>query len=232
MPAAAWGYFAGEHRGQRPRRVEGRRPHAGVAALHVPAPAQGDRSSASPTSSGPSNRATRLRRVPRGDDGRRAPASASRSCSPPTGTRSTCSLHGLSVEMTEALAELWHRRIREEWGFADEDGPSLAGPVPPAVPRVALLVGLPGVPRPRRPGEGRRAARDRPHRRDAHRGVPPRARADRRRRSSSPTPRPSTSSSSDAYLIRRHTMSVATSGSRNTPGSCWSTWPMRPRYTP
>ncbi len=36
-------------------------------------------------------------------------------------------LHGLSVEMTEALAEYWHRRIREEWGFADEDGPSLAG---------------------------------------------------------------------------------------------------------
>ena len=36
-------------------------------------------------------------------------------------------LHGLSVEMTEALAELWHRRIREEWGYAGEDGPSLAG---------------------------------------------------------------------------------------------------------
>jgi 5-methyltetrahydrofolate--homocysteine methyltransferase len=36
-------------------------------------------------------------------------------------------LHGLGVEMTEALAELWHRRIREEWGFAGEDGPSLAG---------------------------------------------------------------------------------------------------------
>jgi 5-methyltetrahydrofolate--homocysteine methyltransferase len=36
-------------------------------------------------------------------------------------------LHGLGVEMAEALAELWHRRIREEWGFADEDGPSLAG---------------------------------------------------------------------------------------------------------
>jgi 5-methyltetrahydrofolate--homocysteine methyltransferase len=36
-------------------------------------------------------------------------------------------LHGLGVEMTEALAELWHRRIREEWGYADEDGPSLAG---------------------------------------------------------------------------------------------------------
>jgi 5-methyltetrahydrofolate--homocysteine methyltransferase len=36
-------------------------------------------------------------------------------------------LHGIGVEMAEALAELWHRRIREEWGFADEDGPSLAG---------------------------------------------------------------------------------------------------------
>ena len=36
-------------------------------------------------------------------------------------------VHGLGVEMAEALAELWHRRIREEWGFAAEDGPSLAG---------------------------------------------------------------------------------------------------------
>ncbi len=36
-------------------------------------------------------------------------------------------LHGLGVEMAEALAEYWHHRIRQEWGFADEDGPSLAG---------------------------------------------------------------------------------------------------------
>ncbi len=36
-------------------------------------------------------------------------------------------LHGLSVEMAEALAEYWHRRIREEWGFAGEDGPTLNG---------------------------------------------------------------------------------------------------------
>ncbi|HEV2767949.1 MAG TPA: methionine synthase [Acidimicrobiales bacterium] len=36
-------------------------------------------------------------------------------------------LHGLGVEMAEALAEYWHRRIREEWGFADEDGPTLKG---------------------------------------------------------------------------------------------------------
>jgi len=36
-------------------------------------------------------------------------------------------LHGLSVEMAEATAEYWHRRIREELGFADEDGPNLTG---------------------------------------------------------------------------------------------------------
>jgi 5-methyltetrahydrofolate--homocysteine methyltransferase len=36
-------------------------------------------------------------------------------------------LHGLGVEMAEALAEYWHHRIRTEWGFVDEDGPSLSG---------------------------------------------------------------------------------------------------------
>jgi len=36
-------------------------------------------------------------------------------------------LHGLGVEMAEALAEYWHRRIREEWGFAADDGPTLIG---------------------------------------------------------------------------------------------------------
>jgi 5-methyltetrahydrofolate--homocysteine methyltransferase len=36
-------------------------------------------------------------------------------------------LHGLGVEMAEALAEYWHHRIRTEWGFVDQDGPSLAG---------------------------------------------------------------------------------------------------------
>jgi 5-methyltetrahydrofolate--homocysteine methyltransferase len=36
-------------------------------------------------------------------------------------------LHGLGVEMAEALAEYWHRRIREEWGFVGEDGPTVSG---------------------------------------------------------------------------------------------------------
>ena len=36
-------------------------------------------------------------------------------------------LHGIGVEMAEALAEYWHHRIRTEWGFVNEDGPSLSG---------------------------------------------------------------------------------------------------------
>jgi 5-methyltetrahydrofolate--homocysteine methyltransferase len=32
--------------------------------------------------------------------------------------------HGFGVEMAEALAELWHRRIREELGIAGDDGPT------------------------------------------------------------------------------------------------------------
>jgi 5-methyltetrahydrofolate--homocysteine methyltransferase len=33
--------------------------------------------------------------------------------------------HGFGVEMAEALAELWHRRIREELGIAGDDGPDV-----------------------------------------------------------------------------------------------------------
>jgi 5-methyltetrahydrofolate--homocysteine methyltransferase len=46
-------------------------------------------------------------------------------------------LHGLGVEMAEALAEYWHRRIRQEWGFADEDPAGSEG-----VPTPAGLTGL------------------------------------------------------------------------------------------
>lgn len=34
-------------------------------------------------------------------------------------------LFALGMSLCDALAEYWHRRIRIEWGFADEDGPSL-----------------------------------------------------------------------------------------------------------
>lgn len=36
-------------------------------------------------------------------------------------------LHGLTVQLTEALAELWHARIRDELGLGGEDAPDLAG---------------------------------------------------------------------------------------------------------
>jgi 5-methyltetrahydrofolate--homocysteine methyltransferase len=34
-------------------------------------------------------------------------------------------LHGLSVQLTEALAEMWHARIRAELGFGAEDASDL-----------------------------------------------------------------------------------------------------------
>ncbi len=36
-------------------------------------------------------------------------------------------LHGLSVQLTEALAEYWHKRVREELRLGDEDAPELQG---------------------------------------------------------------------------------------------------------
>ena len=36
-------------------------------------------------------------------------------------------LHGLSVEMAEALAEMWHKRIREELGIAGDDASTVKG---------------------------------------------------------------------------------------------------------
>jgi 5-methyltetrahydrofolate--homocysteine methyltransferase len=34
-------------------------------------------------------------------------------------------LHGLSVQLTEALAEMWHGRVRDELGFGPDDSPEL-----------------------------------------------------------------------------------------------------------
>ena len=36
-------------------------------------------------------------------------------------------LHGLSVQLTEALAEYWHARVRDELGIASADSPTLPG---------------------------------------------------------------------------------------------------------
>jgi 5-methyltetrahydrofolate--homocysteine methyltransferase len=36
-------------------------------------------------------------------------------------------LHGLSVQLTEALAEYWHHRVRDELGFSAEDPEQVEG---------------------------------------------------------------------------------------------------------
>ena len=41
--------------------------------------------------------------------------------------RNYLELHGLSVQLTEALAEFWHTRIREELGFSAEDPKDIEG---------------------------------------------------------------------------------------------------------
>ena len=73
-------------------------------------------------------------------------------------------VHGLGVQLTEALAEYWHRRIREELTFptgapvAAEDPADVRGLLQPGLPRRPLLARLRRLPEPRRPGEDRRPA--------------------------------------------------------------------------
>ena len=89
-------------------------------------------------------------------------------------------LHGLSVQLAEALAEYWHARVRSELGFAGEDPPT-SRTCSRQVPRRPLLARLRRLPRPGGPGEDRRAARARADRRPALRGVPAPPRAVHRR---------------------------------------------------
>ena len=55
-------------------------------------------------------------------------------------------LHGLSVQLTEALAEMWHARIRADFGFARDDGPYGGDDPRPGLPRLAVLLRLSGLP--------------------------------------------------------------------------------------
>ncbi|MBU7599860.1 hypothetical protein JGS22_020070 [Streptomyces sp. P38-E01] len=38
-------------------------------------------------------------------------------------------LHGLSVQLAEALAEYWHARVRSELGYAGDETPLGAPPI-------------------------------------------------------------------------------------------------------
>ena len=64
---------------------------------------------------------TDVRRLPARDDGPADRRGRPASCSPRDAYRDYLELHGLSVQLTEALAEYWHTRMRAELGFGDED---------------------------------------------------------------------------------------------------------------
>ncbi len=90
-------------------------------------------------------------------------------------------LHGLSVQLAEALAEYWHFRVRQELGIVRDDPPDLDGLLKVAVPRRPLLARLRRLPEPRGPGEDHAAAEAGAHRSGAVGGVAAASRAVDRR---------------------------------------------------
>jgi 5-methyltetrahydrofolate--homocysteine methyltransferase len=55
-------------------------------------------------------------------------------------------LHGLSVQLTEALAEYWHARVRAELGIADKDAPELSGILKQDYQGERFSIGYPACP--------------------------------------------------------------------------------------
>ena len=126
VPQVAWGHFAGQRRRRRPGHLDRREPHHRADALRVPPPDR--RPLAVHRRLLPDGRVGRqgLRQLQVVTMGSRVSEEAARLFAADQ-YQNYLYLHGLGVEMAEALAEYWHRRIREELGFADEDGPTLTG---------------------------------------------------------------------------------------------------------
>ena len=133
-------------------------------------------------------------------------------------------LHGLSVQLAEALAEYWHARVRSELGYRRRGPRRRDGHVRPEVPWRPLLPRLRRLPRPGGPGQDRRAARAR-----AHRGrTSPRSSnstpSSPPTRSSSTIPRRSTSTRGNAWGDNPHNVvdwSVLSAG-RSLPQLGWA----------
>ena len=169
----------GQQRGRRPRHLEGRGPHVGVAALLLSPPEQGAVAEHRRLRATRGVRRGRLRRLPHRHHG-------------PTGERR----HGPTLRRGQVPGVPSRARARRRDGRGA--GRVLAPPhprgvglrrrgraqpgraLPPAVPGRALLVGLPRLPRSRGQREGGRAPRRRAHRHRGQRGdrVPVPARAD------------------------------------------------------
>ena len=166
VPQVVYGYFAGQRRRRRPRHLDRRDPHHRAAAVltspasskapflciadffrpvDVAARSTTPRSTSSPWAQRCRERTAELFAADKYQD--------------------YLLLHGLGVEMAEALAEYWHHRIREEWGFADEDGPTLAGLFRQQYRGGRYSWGYPACPDLEDNAQRGRAARRRPHRR-------------------------------------------------------------------
>ncbi len=184
--AVVYGYFPCG-RGRRPRRARhGDERRAGAPPVHLPAAAPGPapvpgrllpaaRLAARSTSS-------RFHLVTMG----RAVAEVTAELFERNAYRDYLELHGLSVQLTEALAEYWHARIRAELGFAGEDPETGRTVFEQAYRGPRFSLRLPRLPRPGGPRKGRRTCSTRADRRRALRGVPAAPRAVHRRTGRAP----------------------------------------------
>ena len=140
--------------------------------------------------------------------------------------------HGIAIAATEGMAEALHRRVKREMGIDGRPGP-------------ALLVGLPGVPRPRAPRAGLRpAGRRRRRSASASRRRSSSTRSSRRPRSSCTIRRRCTSARSarTAHCLAigrrrigaRHRSDTRSTGcrfrARHQYDTAWGVWRIRARH--
>ncbi|MEI2641402.1 MAG: methionine synthase [Candidatus Nanopelagicales bacterium] len=83
-------------------------------------------------------------------------------------------LHGLSVQLTEALAEYWHSRVRQEWGIGGQDDEDVAAILKQKYRGERFSFGYPACPGSEPAEAAGRAAGCRPDRGDTVRGIPAR----------------------------------------------------------
>ena len=112
----------------------------------------------------------------------------------------------LADRLAEALAEMLHKRAREDWGFGRDERLTHRRPDRREIPGHPAGLGLPELPRPHREARPVAAARRREGRRDRpDRVVRDVSRAPRSAASTSPIPRPATSPSTSSPATRSRT---------------------------
>ena len=165
--AVVYGYFPCVSKGERPDRAARRRHRADP--VHLPAPAPGPAPVPGRLLPAEGVRRAGRGRVPLVTVGS-AVSAATAELFARNAYRDYLEVHGLSVQLTEALAEYWHAGCAtssaSERGQRDLDEVSPAG-----LPRVPVLVRLPGLPGSGGPRQDRGAADAGADRRDPVRGA-------------------------------------------------------------